>query len=129
MEMKMEHFVAVSVCVICVLLLLLLVISLLLVQSARRHLRAGRPAPAAPGPGLGKPHSGGSMPRGLKMGTTPPSLCSSGKLALLAGSPPSSLYTGPPSPPDLLAGVGHSHSSDTSVASRDTVSRAFHLAS
>ena len=38
MEMKMEHFVAVSACVIS-LLLLLLIISVLLVQSARRHLR------------------------------------------------------------------------------------------
>ena len=39
MEMKMEHFVAVSACVISLLLLLLLIISVLLVQSARRHLR------------------------------------------------------------------------------------------
>ena len=42
MEMKMEHFVAVSVCVISVLLMLLLIISILLVMSARRHLRSSR---------------------------------------------------------------------------------------
>ena len=42
MEMRMEHFVAVSVCVITVLLLLLVIISVLLVQSARRHLRSTR---------------------------------------------------------------------------------------
>ena len=42
MEMRMEHFVAVSVCVITVLLLLLVIISVLLVQSARRHLCSTR---------------------------------------------------------------------------------------
>ena len=45
MEMKMEHFVAVSACVISLLLLLLLIISVLLVQSARRHLRPHQVVP------------------------------------------------------------------------------------
>ena len=50
------------------------------------------------------------MPRSIQMGTTPPNkLC----------QPPAPLP--PLTPPDLLSGVGASHSSDTSVTSRDTV--------
>ena len=50
------------------------------------------------------------MPRSIQMGTTPPNkLC----------HPPAPLP--PLTPPDLLSGVGASHSSDTSVTSRDTV--------
>ena len=53
---------------------------------------------------------GASMPRSIQMGTTPPNkLC----------QPPAPLP--PLTPPDLLSGVGASHSSDTSVTSRDTV--------
>merc|ERR1712088_337041 len=38
MEMKMEHFIAVSVCVITILLLLMVIVTILLVKIARRHL-------------------------------------------------------------------------------------------
>ena len=55
------------------------------------------------------------MPRSIQMGTTPPN-----KLVMLPATPSSCLYS-PLTPPDLLSGVGQSHSSDTSVTSRDTV--------
>merc|ERR1719336_3054478 len=38
MEMKMEHFIAVSVCVITILVLLMVIVTILLVKIARKHL-------------------------------------------------------------------------------------------
>ena len=56
------------------------------------------------------------MPRSIQMGTTmPPN-------KLMGGHQPPTIAPLPPvPPPDLLSGVGASHSSDTSVTSRDTV--------
>ena len=53
------------------------------------------------------------MPRSIQMGTTPPN-------KLMGHQPPINPLP-PLTPPDLLSGVGASHSSDTSVTSRDTV--------
>ena len=101
MEMKMEHFIAVSVCVITILVLLMVIVTILLVKIARRHLdsredKARVKAVTVSG------YKASSMPRSIQMGT--------GHVVKRAA-------------PDLLSGVSQSHSSssDGSLVSMETV--------
>ena len=101
MEMKMEHFIAVSVCVITILLLLMVIVTILLVKIARRHLE-GREVKATVKPVTVSGYKASSMPRSIQMGT--------GHVVKRAA-------------PDLLSGVSQSHSSssDGSLVSMETV--------
>ena len=104
MEMKMEHFVAVSVCVITVLVLLLLIVTILLVKIARKNL-SERQVPESKKPS--------SMPRSIQMGTG-----SIKHTVITSPTVNGPFYSGAP---DLLSGVSQSNTSDTSCASMDTV--------
>ena len=102
MEMRMEHFIAVSVCVIVILVLLMIIVTILLVKIARKHLE---PEPAKEtAKETAKPYKASSMPRSIQMGT-------------------GAVFSGQARPaPDLLSGVSHSQSSsEGSMVSVETV--------
>ena len=99
MEMKMEHFIAVSVCVITILILLMVIVTILLVKIARKHLDA---EPSDSKMGVSNVYKPSSMPRSIQMGT--------GHVPVKRAAP------------DLLSGVSHSQSSsDGSLVSMETV--------
>ena len=105
MEMKMEHFVAVSICVIVVLVLLMVIVSILLVKIARKQLAEKQSVLTAGGK---TPSLAVSMPRSIQMGT--------GSVKT-AGGPGQGVLRAP----DLLSGtVSQSHSSDSSCVSMET---------
>ena len=101
MEMKMEHFIAVSVCVITILVLLMVIVTILLVKIARRHLDTSEVKGSAR-PVTVSGYKASSMPRSIQMGT--------GHVVKRTA-------------PDLLSGVSQSHSSssDGSLVSMETV--------
>ena len=101
MEMKMEHFIAVSACVITILVLLMVIVTILLVKIARRHLDS-REEKASVKTVATSGYKASSMPRSIQMGT--------GHVVKRAA-------------PDLLSGVSQSHSSssDGSLVSMETV--------
>merc|ERR1719192_225845 len=98
----MEHFIAVSVCVITILLLLMVIVTILLVKIARRHLDKDKEDKAVVKPVATSGYKASSMPRSIQMGT--------GHVMKRAA-------------PDLLSGVSQSHSSssDGSLVSMETV--------
>merc|ERR1719192_1930024 len=98
----MEHFIAVSVCVITILLLLMVIVTILLVKIARRHLDKDKEDKAVVKPVTVSGYKASSMPRSIQMGT--------GHVVKRAA-------------PDLLSGVSQSHSSssDGSLVSMETV--------
>ena len=99
MEMKMEHFIAVSVCVITILILLMVIVTILLVKIARKHLDA---EPSDTKTGVSNVYKPSSMPRSIQMGT--------GHVPVKRAAP------------DLLSGVSQSQSSsDGSLVSMETV--------
>jgi len=99
MEMKMEHFIAVSVCVITILILLMVIVTILLVKIARKHLDA---EPSDTKMGVSNVYKPSSMPRSIQMGT--------GHVPVKRAAP------------DLLSGVSQSQSSsDGSLVSMETV--------
>jgi len=99
MEMKMEHFIAVSVCVITILILLMVIVTILLVKIARKHLDT---EPNDTKMGVSNVYKPSSMPRSIQMGT--------GHVPVKRAAP------------DLLSGVSQSQSSsDGSMVSMETV--------
>ena len=104
MEMKMEHFIAVSACVITILILLMVIVTILLIKIARKHYDTARDQKEAKY--SSSPYKATSMPRSIQMGTGHVSHVSALKTRA----------------PDLLSGVSQSQSSsDGSMVSMETV--------
>ena len=102
MEMKMEHFIAVSVCIITILILLMVIVTILLVKIARKHVDSGEGRDVSKQANV---YKASSMPRSIQMGTG----CHVVKRQTVAA-------------PDLLSGVSQSQSSsDGSMVSMETV--------
>ena len=101
MEMKMEHFIAVSVCIITILILLMIIVTILLVKIARKHVDSGDGREVNKQANV---YKASSMPRSIQMGTGHVV-----KRQTVAA-------------PDLLSGVSQSQSSsDGSMVSMETV--------
>ena len=104
MEMRMEHFIAVSVCVITILLLLMVIVTILLVKIARRQMESKHEDTKSSN--VGSVYKASSMPRSIQMGTGHVSHVSTVKTRA----------------PDILSGVSQSQSSsDGSMVSMETV--------
>ena len=101
MEMKMEHFIAVSVCIITILLLLMVIVTILLIKIARKHVDSSKSS--------NNVYKASSMPRSIQMGTGCHVVKSTGCHVKRAA-------------PDILSGVSQSQSSsDGSMVSMETV--------
>ncbi len=99
MEMRMEHFIAVSVCVITILILLMVIVTILLVKIARRQME--RKHEDTKSSNVGSVYKPSSMPRSIQMGTG---------------------HVIAPRAPDILSGVSRSQSSsDGSMVSMETI--------
>ena len=104
MEMRMEHFIAVSVCVITILLLLMVIVTILLVKIARRQMESKHEDSKSSN--VGSVYKASSMPRSIQMGTGHVSHVSAVRTRA----------------PDILSGVSQSQSSsDGSMVSMETV--------
>ncbi len=104
MEMRMEHFIAISACVITILILLMVIVTILLIKIARKHYDSTRDQKDAKT--NSSPYKASSMPRSIQMGTGHVSHVSTVKTRA----------------PDILSGVSQSQSSsDGSMVSMETV--------